>query len=167
MTISSYGLSLILAIIACVIGGVLGGLTLARPGSASGLATQGDDDAEGEGALPTAVPLTDGKTQPRFELKSDGRTEGRALGGLLILSHAATALFLGYQSNVGAAMAFALAMAWMGAALGRAVSALLDRPRARLNLSRLAFELMLAATLALPFFNPGRLVILRGHGMLV
>ena len=167
MTISSYGLSLILAIIACVIGGVLGGLTLARPGSASGLAIQGDDAAEGEGALPTAVPLTDGKTEPRFELKSDGRTEGRALGGLLILSHAATALFLGYQSNVGAAMAFALAMAWLGAALGRAASVLVDKPKSRLNLTSLAFEVLIAVTLSLPFFNAGRLVVLRGHGMLV
>ncbi len=37
VTISSYGLSLILAIIACVIGGALGGLTLVRPGSVLGL----------------------------------------------------------------------------------------------------------------------------------
>ena len=144
MTISSYGLSLILAIIACVIGGVLGGLTLARPGSVLGLTPR-----EGE--------------QPLTGLS----TEGRALGGLLILSHAATALFLGYQSSVGAAMAFALAMAWLGAALGRSVSSLVDRSRSRLNLASLAFEVLIAVTLALPFFNPGRLVVLRGHGMLV
>ena len=147
MTISSYGLSLILAIIACVIGGVLGGLTLARPGSVLGLTRlDGDTDA------PPATGLA---------------TEGRALGGLLILSHAATALFLGYQSSVGAAMAFALAMAWLGAALGRAASVLFDRTRARLNLTSLAFEVLIAVTLCLPFFNPGRLVVLRGHGMLV
>lgn len=144
MTISSYGLSLILAIIACVIGGVLGGLTLARPGSVLGLTSQ-----EGE------EPLT------------GLATEGRALGGLLILSHAATALFLGYQSSVGAAMAFALAMAWLGAALGRSVSTLVDKTPARLNLTNLAFEVLIAVTLCLPFFNPGRLVVLRGHGMLV
>ncbi|CAN5235444.1 DUF4345 family protein [soil metagenome] len=151
MTISSYGLSLILAIIACVIGGVLGGLTLARPGSVLGLTTlpgEGETDAD----APPATGLA---------------TEGRALGGLLILSHAATALFLGYQSSVGAAMAFALAMAWLGAALGRAVSVLIDRPRSRLNLTSLAFEVLIAITLCLPFFNAGRLVVLRGHGMLV
>jgi len=143
--ISSYGLSLLLAIIACVIGGVLGGLTLARPGSILGLTVlDGKDDA----------PIA-------------GKTEGRALGGLLILSHAAAALFLGYQSHVGAAMAFALAMAWMGAALGRAVSALVDRARDRFNLASLAFEILIAVTLSLPFFNAGRLVVLRGHGMLV
>ena len=148
MTISSYGLSLILAIIACVIGGVLGGLTLARPGSVLGLTA-----LPGEGAdAPPATGLA---------------TEGRALGGLLILSHAATALFLGYQSSVGAAMAFALAMAWLGAALGRAVSVLIDKERGRLNLTSLAFEILIAVTLCLPFFNAGRLVVLRGHGMLV
>lgn len=148
MTISSYGLSLILAIIACVIGGALGGLTLARPGSVLGLTALGGD-REGD-APSTASP-----------------TEGRALGGLLILSHAAAALFLGYQSNVGAAMAFALAMAWLGAALGRGVSALADKARAPLNLASLAFEVLIAVTLSLPFFNAGRLVVLRGHGMLV
>lgn len=156
MIISSYGLSLILAIIACVIGGVMGGLTLARPGSVLGLTTlprEGVDDTD----APPAPGLS---------------TEGRALGGLLILSHAATALFLGYQSSVGAAMAFAMAMAWLGAALGRAVSVWVDkRPAdkgwARLNLTSLAFEVLIAVTLSLPFFNAGRLVVLRGHGMLV
>ena len=152
MTISSYGLSLILAIIACVIGGALGGLTLVRPGSVLGLtALGGDPPPDGDGDAPPAA----------------SPTEGRALGGLLILSHATAALFLGYQSNVGAAMAFALAMAWTGAALGRAVSALVDKSKERLNLASLAFEVMIAVTLSLPFFNAGRLVVLRGHGMLV
>ena len=154
MIISSYGLSLVLAIIACVIGGAQGGLTLVRPGSVLGLTALEDEADE---TTPPVVGL---------------RSEGRALGGLLILSHAVAALFLGYQSNVGAAMAFALAMAWLGAALGRAVSALVDRApadraRSRFNIGSLAFEIMIAATLSLPFFNAGRLVVLRGHGMLV
>jgi len=153
VTLSSYGLSLVLAIIACVIGGVLGGLTLVRPGAVLGL-TALDSDAP-----PTAGPPVEGQVE--------GRTEGRALGGLLILSHGAAALFLGYQSHVGAAMAFALAMAWAGAALGRAVSALVDKARGRFNLGSLAFEILIAVTLSLPFFNAGRLVVLRGHGMLV
>ncbi len=153
MIISSYGLSLLLAIIACVIGGVLGGLTLVRPGAVLGL-TALDGDAP-----PTADPPLEGQME--------GKTEGRALGGLLILSHGAAALFLGYQSHVGAAMAFALAMAWAGAALGRAVSALVDKARGRFNLGSLAFEILIAVTLSLPFFNAGRLVVLRGHGMLV
>ena len=158
MTISSYGLALVLAMIACVIGGVLGGLTLVRPGAVLGLTALDDDAGDGD--------------EPAANARIAGKTEGRALGGLLILSHATAALFLGYQSNVGAAMAFALAMAWMGAALGRAVSALVDRSamdkaRERFNLSSLAFEIMIAVTLSLPFFNAGRLVVLRGHGMLV
>ena len=155
MTLSSYGLSLVLAIIACVIGGVLGGLTLVRPGAVLGLTALDEDAGDGDEAPPAA------------SARIAGRTEGRALGGLLILSHAAAALFLGYQSHVGAAMAFALAMAWAGAALGRAVSALVDRARGRFNLGSLVFEVMIAVTLSLPFFNAGRLVVLRGHGMLV
>ena len=154
MTISSYGLSLVLAVIACVIGGVLGGLTLARPGSVLSLTALETDTEE-----PTADVTPTGAL-----------AEGRALGGLLILSHATAALFLGYQSSVGAAMAFALAMAWLGAAGGRTVSALIDKTPAdkvRFNLGSLVFELLIAATLALPFFNAGRLVVLRGHGMLV
>jgi hypothetical protein len=142
---SSYGLSLVLAVIACVIGGVLGGLALARPGSASGLA--GGDAPPN---LPDAGALA----------------QARAFGGLLILSHATAALFLGYQSSVGAAMAFALAMAWLGAALGRTASLLIDKANVRLNLGSLAFEVLIAVTLSLPFFNAGRLVV-RGAGMLV
>jgi hypothetical protein len=141
---SSYGLSLVLAIIACVIGGVLGGLILARPGS--GLA-----GLTGETTEPSLAALT----------------QGRAFGGLLILSHATAALFLGYQSSVGAAMAFALAMAWLGAALGRAASAMIDKARGRFNLGSLVFEVLIAVTLSLPFFNAGRLVVIRGAGMLV
>jgi len=144
--ISSYGLSLILAIIACVIGGVLGGMTLARPGSAPGLTgLEGGADA---------APATGLSTQ------------GRAFGGLLILSHATAALFLGYQSSVGAAMAFALAMAWLGAALGRSASLLIDKASPRAQIGGLAFEVLIAVTLSLPFFNAGRLVA-RGHGMMV
>ena len=145
MTISSYGLSLLLAIIACVIGGVLGGMTLVRPGSVLGLAgLWGEARQEGE------------------ERRGGAVTEGRAFGGLLILSHAFTALFLGYQSSVGAAMAFALAMAWLGAAIGRTLSALVDRARGRINIANLAFEVMIAVTLCLPFFNAGRLVVMKG-----
>lgn len=147
MIISSYGLSLLLAVIACVIGGVLGGLTLARPGSMPGLAGLAGADAD-------AAPLP---------LSPQGLAQGRAFGGLLILSHATAAMFLGYQSGVGAAMAFALAMAWFGAALGRGFSALVDGARGRVTLGRLTFELLIAVTLALPFFNPGRLVVMGGR----
>lgn len=152
MTISSYGLSLLLAVIACVIGGALGGLTLARPGSMLGRVGLAGEDA---GAAPASPALS-----------PQGLAQGRAFGGLLILSHATAALFLGYQSSVGAAMAFALAMAWLGAALGRTISLLIDKAGGRFNLGSLAFEVLIAATLALPFFNAGRLVV-RGARMLV
>ena len=149
MIISSYGLSLILAIIACVIGGTLGGLTLARPGAMLGPPPEREPGSDA--AAPAPAPPWAGS---------------RALGAVLILSHATAALFLGYQSSVGAGMAFALAMAWLGAALGRALSVLVDKTGARLNLTSLLFEILIAVTLALPFFNPGRLVV-HGHGILV
>ncbi|MBO9706572.1 MAG: DUF4345 family protein [Caulobacter sp.] len=128
---SSFGLSLVLAVIACVIGGVQGGLMLVRPSGAPGQA-------------------------------ASAPTEARAVGGLLFLSHATAALFLGYQPSVGAGMAMALSMAWFGMAMGRGVSGLLDRAEHPFNAGRFGFELLIAVTLALPFFNPGRLVVLKG-----
>lgn len=137
---SSYALSLLLAVIACVIGGALGGLALARPASVLGLAGLADEER-------AASPLL---------------SEGRAFGGLLIVSHAGAALYLGYQPGLGAAMAFVLALAWFGAALGRAASLLIDGDRRRFNLGNLAFEVLIGITLALPFFNTGRLVLRGG-----
>jgi len=140
---SSYALSLLLAVIACVIGGALGGIALARPAQAPRLAGLAEDEAP-------PPPLL---------------AEGRAFGGLLVLSHAGAALYLGYQPGIGAAMAFVLALAWFGAALGRAVSLLIDRAGGPFNLGNLVFEMLIGVTLSLPFFNTGRLV-LRG-GMIV
>lgn len=137
---SSYALSLLLAVIACVIGGALGGLALARPASVLGLAGLADEER-------AASPLL---------------SEGRAFGGLLIVSHAGAALYLGYQPGLGAAMAFVLALAWFGAALGRAASLLIDGDRRRFNLGNLAFEVLIGITLALPFFSTGRLVLRGG-----
>lgn len=134
---SSYALSLLMAIIACVIGGAFGGRTLARPGPAPG-----GSDAE---AMPASR-----------------LTQARAFGGLLILAHAGTALYLGYQASVGAAMAFALALAWFGSAFGRLVSIRLDRLSLRAEAGNLAFELLIGLTLSLPFFNAGRLVLRGG-----
>ncbi len=140
---SSYALSLLLAVVACVIGGALGGIALARPTQMLGLAG-----------------LADGEAAPTPLL-----SEGRAFGGLLIVSHAGAALYLGYQPSVGATMAFVLALAWFGAALGRAVSLRIDKASGKFNLNNLVFEVLIGITLSLPFFNAGRLVV-RG-GMLV
>ncbi|MFT4252025.1 MAG: DUF4345 family protein [Caulobacter sp.] len=143
---SSYALSLILAVIACVIGGVLGGLVLARPDSMLGLAGLKSEQEGGVNAV----------------------TEGRAFGGLLIASHGAAALFLGWQSSAGAAMALVLAVAWFGAAFGRFVSMLLQKAGGRFNYGSIVLDLLMGITLALPFFNEGRLPLHRlGGGMLV
>jgi hypothetical protein len=132
---SSFALSILLAVIACVIAGTIGGLTLARPQPMLGVAGLGEDSA-------ASVNIA---------------TQGRAFGGMLVLAHGATALFLGYQPSVGAAMAFALAMAWLGASAGRAISLLTDPTRTPFNVGGLVFELLLGLTLALPFWNQGRM----------
>lgn len=144
---SSYALSLILAVIACVIGGVLGGLVLARPDSMLGLAGL---KSEQEGGANTAM------------------TEGRAFGGLLIASHGAAALFLGWQSSAGAAMALVLATAWFGAAFGRLVAMLMQKAGGKFNYGSVVLNLLMGVTLALPFFNQGALPLHRiGGSMLV
>ncbi|MBI1682057.1 DUF4345 family protein [Caulobacter hibisci] len=141
---SSYALSLILAVIACVIGGVLGGLVLARPDSMLGLAGL------------------------KAEQESAAVTEGRAFGGLLIASHGAAALFLGWQSSAGAAMALVLAVAWFGAAFGRLVSMLLQKAGGKFNYGSVGLDILMGVTLALPFFNQGALPLHRiGGSMLV
>lgn len=143
---SSYALSLILAVIACVIGGVLGGLVLARPDSMLGLAGLKSEQDGGVNAI----------------------TEGRAFGGLLIASHGAVALFLGWQSSAGAAMALVLAVAWFGAAFGRLVSMLLQKAGGRFNYGSVVLDVLMGVTLALPFFNEGSLPLHRiGGSMLV
>lgn len=139
---SSYVLSLLLAVIACVIGGSLGGMILARPQTVLGLAGLADEDTP----------------------KSPLFAEGRALGGMLIASHGVAALYLGYQPRIGAAMALALAVAWLGAAAGRAVSAALDGAAGRFNAGSMVFNALIGITLSLPFFNVGRYVA-RGMGL--
>ncbi len=136
---SSYVLSLFLAVLACVIGGTLGGMILARPQVMLELAGLADDDT------------------PKPNLFA----EGRALGGVLIASHGVAALYLGYQPRIGAAMALALAVAWLGAAAGRALSAALDGRQGRFNTGSMVFNALIGVTLSLPFFNIGR-VVLRG-----
>lgn len=139
---SSYVLSLLMAVLACVIGGTLGGMILARPQTLLEMAGLADEDAP-------ASPLF---------------AEGRALGGMLIASHGVAALYLGYQPRIGAAMALALAVAWLGAAAGRAISAALDGAAGRFNAGSMVFNALIGVTLSLPFFNIGR-VFVRGMGL--
>ncbi|ATC32936.1 DUF4345 domain-containing protein [Caulobacter vibrioides] len=136
---SSYVLSLLLAVIACVIGGTLGGMILARPATLLEAAGLSNDDT------------------PKPSLLA----EGRALGGVLIAAHGVAALYLGYQPRIGAAMALALALAWLGAAVGRAVSAVLDGEAGRYNRGAMLFNALIGVTLTLPWFQIGK-VVLRG-----
>lgn len=136
---SSYVLSLLLAVIACVIGGTLGGMILARPATLLEAAGLSEDDA------------------PKASLLA----EGRALGGMLIAAHGVAALYLGYQPRIGAAMALALALAWLGAAAGRAVSMARDGDAGRYGRGALLFNVLIGVTLALPWFQVSK-VVLRG-----
>jgi hypothetical protein len=136
---SSYVLSLLLAVIACIIGGTLGGMILARPASLLEAAGLSDADA------------------PKPALFA----EGRALGGVLIASHGVAALYLGYQPRIGAAMALVLALAWLGAAAGRALSLATDGAAGRYNRGAMLFNALIGVTLTLPSFQIGK-VVLRG-----
>ncbi|HJV43055.1 DUF4345 family protein [Caulobacter sp.] len=128
---SSYVLSLFMAVLACVIGGTLGGMILARPQTMLEMAGLADEETS----------------------KSPLFAEGRAFGGMLIASHGVAALYLGYQPRLGAAMALALAVAWLGAAAGRALSAALDGEAGRFNTGSMVFNALIGVTLSLPFFN--------------
>ena len=55
--------------------------------------------------------------------------------------------------------AMALAVAWLGAAAGRAVSAALDGEAGRYNSGAMVFNALIGVTLSLPFFNIGRVVL--------
>ena len=133
---SSYVLSLFLAVVACVIGGALGGMILARPQTMLGLAGLADEDTP----------------------KSPLFAEGRAFGGMLIASHGIAALYLGYQPRMGAAMAMVLAIGWLGAAAARALSAAIDGSAGRFNAGSIVFNALIGITLSLPFFTVGRYV---------
>lgn len=127
LDLSAVDLSLTLAIVACVLGGVLGGLVLAgrAPGPLGGLV-----EAAG--------------TPSKQDLGA------RGLGGALIAAHGAVAGMLGYDPRVGACMAIALAFGWLGAAGGRILIA------RRLKLApdgpSLGFEILMAVALAAPFW---------------
>jgi len=139
---SSYVLSLFLAVVACVLGGALGGMILARPQTMVGLAGLAGEDT------------------PRSPLFA----EGRAFGGMLIASHGLAALYLGYQPRLGAAMAMVLAVGWLGAAAARALSAAIDGSAGRFNAGSIVFNALIGVTLCLPFFNVGPYVA-RGVGL--
>lgn len=123
-------LALPLAVLACCLGGALGGFTLARPA---------------EALERIGLSLADGARA--------GLSDVRSFGGLLLLAHGGTAALLGYSPTIGADMALALSLAWGGAAAGRLYSSMRDHAGDSRTVQTLAFEVMMAVTLALPFWT--------------
>lgn len=114
-------LAIMIAVIACCIGGVMGGLRIARPRA----------------------------------IKARGRAEERAFGGMLILAHAGAAMGLGYAPSIGRMMAAAVALGWLGAAVGRLASLILDKEKDPMLRQALILELLMALALALPWIGLG------------
>ncbi len=119
--LGTLNLALMISVIACCIGGVMGGLRLARPKA----------------------------------LKPRGRAEERAFGGMLILAHAGAAMGLGYAPSLGRLLAAAVALGWLGAALGRGLSLMLDRQNDPMLRQALILELLMALAMGLPWLGFG------------
>jgi len=134
-----------LAVIACVIGGALGGFAIARPQD--------------------AIEMVGLRLDPE---KPHSVAEVRAIyGGLFLLSHAATAAALGYAPTVGAAMALTLAFAWLGAALARGYSMVREDAPTPFNTAALIFEMLMGLTFALPFWSLTSAAVRNSAGVLV
>lgn len=128
---SSPDIALLLAILACSIGGALGGFALARPEDVVGF-----------------VGLRPDPDKPH------SLSEVRATyGGLFLASHGGTAAALGYAPSMGAVMALALALAWGGAGIARGWSMARDDADTDFNLRATIFELLMGVALALPFWS--------------
>lgn len=123
--------TILLAILACSLGGALGGFVLARPE-----------------ATPLRVPAG-----PWGE--EAGQVQARIIGAMLLVSHGATAAFLGYAPNLGAAMALALSFLWFGAAAGHGLSMARGQARAQSDLWLALAALGLAALMLAPFLRLG------------
>lgn len=90
--------------------------------------------------------------------KPGGYSEFRATyGGLLLMTHGvALFLFLNAKAPIGALIAAPLAAGWFGAAIGRALSLLLDMERLRapaMNPIWIATELALGIAIAAPLIK--------------
>jgi hypothetical protein len=119
--LGTLNLAIMIAVLACCIGGVMGGLRIARPRA----------------------------------IKPRGRAEERAFGGMLILAHAGAAMGLGYAPSLGRLLAAAVALGWLGAALGRLLSLALDRQKDPMLRQALILELLMALALGLPWLGVG------------
>lgn len=141
MTVTTLHLSLLLAVIACLIGGGLGVLALTRPARVLKM---------------VGLSLTEGVTHSLSEVRA-------TYGGLFFVSHAGVAVALVSSPKIGACMAAALGLAWSGAALGRIVSMVIDRAANRFNLFATLFEGLMGIALATPLWAYLRLIY-QGNG---
>lgn len=124
-------LAIILAVIACCIGGALGGYALARPEDVAGM---------------VGLKLDPEKAHSLAEMRA-------TYGGLFLLSHGAVAAALGYVPEIGAYMALTLSAAWTGAAIARGYSMMKDDSDTPFNVRATIFEFLMGVTLALPFWS--------------
>lgn len=123
------------AMVAAVIGAVLGVIGLVSPG--------------------TAAKIVRLQADPAF---TDGVAEFRAsFGGLFLLTHGACLAALGATvtmpalAQATAIVCFSAALIWLGTALGRMVALVVERAaRTPYQMFATGFELLLGAMLALP-----------------
>jgi hypothetical protein len=124
-------LSLQLAILASGLGAFIGGCVLIHPEGCAGLV-----GFRGVGSQPSSL---------------------RALGGALLLGHAATLATLAQSPSIGACLAAGLGAGWFGAAAGRGIGALVER-RAAPDLLRIGFEALMGLVLWQPLWTYLRLI---------
>lgn len=116
------------ALIACAIGGGLGGYALINPAWVS--------------KLVRLVPA---------EGKVEGKSEFRATyGGLFLLGHAFAAWALATAQPGAELAAAAIGFGWLGSGIGRLVSLALDKTVTSLNWFNVVFEALLGALLLAP-----------------
>jgi hypothetical protein len=123
---------ILLAILACSLGGALGGFVLARPDTAALRIAAGPWGEEA------------------------GQVQARIIGAMLLVSHGATAAFLGYAPSLGAAMALTLSFLWFGAAAGLSLSMARGQAKAQADLWMALAAIGLAVLMLAPFLRLGQ-----------
>ena len=121
-----------LSIAASGVGAFVGGYSLMHPGGSAGLTGVSVDPTEPGGM--------------------------RALGGAMLLGHAAALATLAQSPAIGSCMAAGLGTAWLGAAAGRAISAVIERRRDPRAVLRILFEGLMGVLLWAPLWHYLRLI---------
>lgn len=104
---SLFTLSQLIALLACCIGGGIGGLSLVHP----------QISLRQMGFAPDP-----GHPQPDHAISS-----ARGLGGMMLLTHGAAAGLIGFRPELGNIFVLGLSLAWFGSAVGRTLSVLIER----------------------------------------